>query len=287
MPVLKHGNADLHYEESGSGPPLILIHGFSVNATYWTRTGVAEKLAERYRVIVLDMRGHGRTRVAGEPWGLDADTLGGDVEALANGLGLSRFHLLGHSAGGMVAVRYAMDDSRRLASLILIGTGSATAFGEGDPRLRRQGLEIFAQLYERHGWDQLFTHLRHIPGPLLYHIYQHPEQERLWRLLEEICRLNDPKLLAHFARSFFTDPDSRMEGLKQISCPTLVLIGEQDKLFVKPSELMARQIPDAHHVVMRKIGHMTALEAPERTVREVLDFLNRLPPQPCPGGAGI
>jgi pimeloyl-ACP methyl ester carboxylesterase len=278
MPLLKHGNIDLHYEQSGSGPPLILIHGFSVNTAYWTRTGVMDTLAERYRAIVLDMRGHGRTRVAGEPRGFDADTLSGDVETLANGLGLGRFHLLGHSAGGMVAVRYAMRDSGRLSSLILLGTASATAFGEGDPRLRRQGLEIFAQLYERYDWDPLFMHLRYIPGPLLYHMNHHPESDRLWHMLEGICRLNDPKLLANFARSFFTDPDPRVERLKRISCPTLVLVGEQDKLFIKPSALLARHIPNAHHVVMRRIGHMTALEAPERTGREVLDFLDHLPP---------
>lgn len=277
MPILKRDNAVIHFEETGSGSPLMLLHGFSVTSAYWSKPGVTGRLARRYRVIAPDLRGHGRTHVNGAPLGFDADTMVEDIHALAAALAMERFHLVGHSMGGMVAVRYALRYSPGLLSLTLIGTGSATAFGAGDPRLRRQGLELFAQLYERFTWDQLFAHLRSIPGPLLYHLNFHPERERLWGLLEEISRENDPKTLGAFARSFFTDPDPRLEELRRIQCPTLVLLGDHDKLFISSSAELAREIPQARQVLMSRVGHMTALETPERTSQEILAFLAELP----------
>ena len=79
--------------------------------------------------------------------------------------------------------------------------------------------------------------------------------------------------LPEFMMSFYNDPDPMVEGLRQISVPTLLLIGEFDWVFIKPTELMAREIPDNRHVVMRGCGHMTALEAPKWTAHEILDFL--------------
>ena len=63
--------------------------------------------------------------------------------------------------------------------------------------------------------------------------------------MEQIFRLGDPDTIARFIRSFYTDPDPRLEGLRRIACPTLVLLGEHDVLFVEPSRLMAREIPRA------------------------------------------
>jgi pimeloyl-ACP methyl ester carboxylesterase len=64
-----------------------------------------------------------------------------------------------------------------------------------------------------------------------------------------------------------------IEGLRQIKCPTLVLLGEFDIVFLEPSEIMAREIPDVRHVILDGIGHMTAFENSERTIMEILDFL--------------
>ena len=80
--------------------------------------------------------------------------------------------------------------------------------------------------------------------------------------------------IARFIRSFYTDPDPRVEGLRRIACPTLVLLGEHDVLFVEPSRLMAREIPRARWVMLPGIGHMTAIEDPERTIGALLEFLD-------------
>jgi pimeloyl-ACP methyl ester carboxylesterase len=73
--------------------------------------------------------------------------------------------------------------------------------------------------------------------------------------------------------SFYTDPNPMVEGLRQIKCPTLVLLGEFDIVFLGPSEILAQEIPDARHVILDGIGHMTAIEDPQRTIEEIFEFL--------------
>lgn len=77
-------------------------------------------------------------------------------------------------------------------------------------------------------------------------------------------------------RSFYDDPDPRVKELRQIQCPCLVMLGEHDEVFIKPSELLARTIPNVQHVVLEGLGHMTAIEAPERTCEVLLEFLGSL-----------
>ena len=74
-------------------------------------------------------------------------------------------------------------------------------------------------------------------------------------------------------RHFYTDPDPKVSLLRGIKCPVLLLHGEYDVMFVKPNELMARVIPGAKYVVMKGLGHMTAIEDPEGLARELLSFL--------------
>ena len=116
MPFLSRDNANIYYEEAGSGEPVIAVHGLIENTAYWRVSGVSQRLAERYRFIAMDMRGHGRSVVEGEPTGYDADTIAADFEALADHLGCGRFHLLTHSTGGFAATRWAMENGPRLSS---------------------------------------------------------------------------------------------------------------------------------------------------------------------------
>ena len=69
MSTFTRGNAKIYYEEHGSGEPLIAVHGLIENATYWHLGGVTELLSKEYRFIPMEMRGHGRTKVQGEPTG--------------------------------------------------------------------------------------------------------------------------------------------------------------------------------------------------------------------------
>jgi pimeloyl-ACP methyl ester carboxylesterase len=111
------------------------------------------------------------------------------------------------------------------------------------------------------------------PGPFLFKMAEHPNNEGMWKIFEGFIRRHDRKAIMTFMLNFYSDPDPKVDGLRQIKCPTLVLLGEHDIVFLKPSELMAKEIPDVRHVIMEGVGHMTAIEDPERTSAELLDFL--------------
>ena len=276
MPYLKRGNANLHYEDTGSGEAIITNHGVGENAGYWSEPGVTAKLAERYRVISMDMRAHGETFVEGEPAGFDVETMADDIGALADHLGLDRFHLLTHATGGMVGARYAMRHSDRLITLMLTDTSSQTRllFPDTTEEQSAQGLELWAAGFEAATYDQIVAGAKVEPGVFLAGMAQNADAERMYLIWERILRRGDLKTIAKFLRSFYTDEDPHVDLLRGIKCPTLVLLGELDSMFIESSALMAKEIPDCRHVVMKGIGHMTAIEDTHGLLRELFDFLD-------------
>lgn len=281
MPYFERGHIRIYYEDVGKGEPIITNHGLMEDCGYWSETGITASLAEHYRVISMDMRGHGRTVVSSQPYGFDGGTMGNDFGALADYLGIDRFHILSHATGGMAAVRYAMTSSKRLLSLILTDTGSATApdlpMPEGQeqltPEARREAFILGAEARKVTPVTDWMTYVRANPGPFLFKMAEEPGAERRWGIYEGFLHRSDPVAIGNFMLSFYADPDPMVEGLRQIACPTLILLGEFDLVFLGPSEIMAREIPDNRQVILKGIGHMTAIEDPERTTREILGFL--------------
>ncbi len=97
-------------------PPLVLVHGLNANARYWT--GVASLLTDRFRILAPDLRGHGATGFLGRSY--DLATTRGELVAWADGLGLERFGLVGHSWGGKVALDVAAAFPDRIRQLVLV-----------------------------------------------------------------------------------------------------------------------------------------------------------------------
>ncbi len=279
MAFFKRDNARIYYEDIGQGEPIITNHGLSEDCNYWSETGIASKLAARYRVVSMDMRAHGRTVVEGEPFGYDADTMAADFDALTDHLGIGKFHLLSHATGGMVAARYGMIRSSRLISLMLTDTGSETRpLGyDTQGRLQEQAIRAITEApipIEMPPLEEQIANTHANPGVFLFKMAEQPYSDRLWRIYDGFLRRQDRRAIIEFMRNFYTDPDPRVDSLRQIKCPTLVLLGEFDYVFKKPSELMAREIPNVRYVVMKGLGHMTAIEAPIWTANELLDFLD-------------
>ncbi|MDK1024902.1 MAG: alpha/beta hydrolase [Gammaproteobacteria bacterium] len=290
MAYFKKGNARIYYEDIGEGEPILVNHGLSEDTGYWSETGVTAALAEKYRVISIDMRGHGRTIVEGEAKGYDEVTMGADLDALAEHLGIDRFHLLSHATGGMYAVRYGIRKSARLLSLMLTDTGSETLPTMYHPDGREITSEDMAQARKAAAeasktmpetsprepdFDERKAAWRANPGVFTFKMEQHPDSDEMFKVLDGFYqrRLSNPAM-QEFMASFYSDPDPMVEGLRQVQCPTLILIGEHDIVFIKPSDLMAQEIPDNRHLVMPGIGHMTAIEDSEGTIRELMDFLD-------------
>jgi len=276
MPVLQRDSARIYYEDIGCGEPIIAIHGLAQNSSFWSISGLSPALACKYRFISMDMRAHGRTAVADDSKGFNVETVVDDIEALADFLGFEHFHLLGHSTGGMAAVHLAMRSNDRLISLMLMDTSSATTLIAGNEQARIRFMERFAASFEDNSWDDIIAYTRKYPHPLFNGLDKQKDSEKIWRAVEIIMKQNDRISVGAFVRSFYTDPDPKIAALRQIKCPTLVLLGKLDKLMLEPSEIMAREIPGARHVLLEGVGHMSAIEAPERTLETILNFLETL-----------
>src|SRR5271157_3286140 len=180
MPFFTRGNAHIYYEEIGRGDPVVMVHGLVENATYWSICGVAGRVADSgCRVILMDMRGHGRTTVEKEPFGFDAETVGADILALADYLSFGKFHLVAHSAGGFASSRLAMKESGRFATLILTNTSSATSSVSGDPEKIRKFLESFARSFEQNTWDQILAFVKKNNEPLFRGIVESDRADEL------------------------------------------------------------------------------------------------------------
>lgn len=277
MPYFQRDNARIYYEDTGKGEPLIAIHGLIENTTYWSLTGVADRLADNFRLISMDMRGHGRTVVDGDPKGFDDETMGDDIIELANHLDLDRFHVLTHSTGGFIASRYAMKDCSRFASLVLTDTASFTSVINAAPDSIKRFHDKFAESFEKASWPDMFAFLRKTPGPFFRGIGESERREELFEIALRMVEINDRFVIASFVRSFYTDPDQRVEGLRKITSPVLVIYGEKDDLFIQSSRLMAKEIPGAEIIEYPGVGHMTAIEEPERLASDIIAFIKRHP----------
>lgn len=286
MAYLWRDNHGIYYDDNGAGEPIFTIHGFAESGMYWSRTGVSGGLIDAgYRVIDIDMRGHGRSVPLGDDPGYNVESVASDFGALAEHLGLDQFHLLTHATGGFAALRYAMDSSDRLLSLMSTDTGAATSPNdefcdpqyEGalqplkeptprpeNPPARRSTAENMRDARKGDG------------GPFLNRLNANPDPDRCWRWTTEILATGNLEYRGDFARSFYLDPNHYADRCRGIACPSLVLLGEHDVMFVKASELLARTIPNVKHVVMPGLGHMTAIEDPQGILREILTFLGSL-----------
>lgn len=295
MPYLNRPDAKIFFDDTGSGQPIITMHGFIENGSYWGRTGVSGALADAgYRVIDMDMRGHGRSVPEGERSSYAIESVVDDIGALADRLALPRFHLLTHATGGMAGLRYAMDHSDRLLSLTSSDTASATIPLDKycdpiwddrpvppDPDVVSVA-EYNTRLLESHrDFNHMVQSLRqnidnHQLSPFHNRFNLNPDPERCWRWVEQIYAVNNPKTCADFAREFYADHDPHTAGLKRIQCPNLVLVGEHDFYQRKPSEQIARCVRQAELVVLEGLGHMTAIEDPKQVTALVVKFLHSL-----------
>jgi pimeloyl-ACP methyl ester carboxylesterase len=121
MPFITHRGQPIHYTVEGSGPLIILQHGLFVDGQSWVQAGFVAALSDRYRVACVDSLGHGQSDKPADPALYALDQRAGDIVAVADDLGCSRFHLVGHSMGGWMAAGVARRHPHRLASLTVGG----------------------------------------------------------------------------------------------------------------------------------------------------------------------
>lgn len=271
MPRITGAHLDFFVEDVGQGEPLLLLHGFTGSAESWQ--WLIPRLAREYRVLAVDLPGHGRT---GSPrdWGrYGFSPLVEDLTLLLNRVGVGRCHLLGYSLGGRVALHLALAAPERIQTLIL----ESSSPGIADPRERQARIrsdEALAERIEREGiagftdfWERLplWESQNRLPPALL-------SEQRRQRLA------NDPAGLAGSLRALGT---GRMDNLRPLLSgfdrPVLLIAGAEDAKYLGLSAEMAGLLPRSRRVVVPEAGHNVHLEAPAAFLRLLLDFLRQHP----------
>ncbi len=248
----------LYYEVAGSGHPLVLIHGFTLDTRMWDDQ--FEAFAESYEVIRYDMRGFGKSDVPSGETYAPAD----DLRALLEGLGMERAHVVGLSMGGGLAIDFALAYPEATDALIAVdsilggyqwrefGVTLASVFSAARESCVEAAKEVwlnsplFAPAMEKR---DVAARLRQmVSGYSGWHFVN-----------ENPVRPIDP---------------AAIQRLGEILAPTLVVIGERDLPdFHTIADTLERSIPGARKAVLPGVGHMSNMEDPERFSETVLNFL--------------
>ena len=238
--------ADLHYQLRGTGEPLLLLHGFTGSGDDWRHLFDMEELGRRYRLIIPDARGHGRS--TNRSGAFSHRQCARDVSALCAHLGVGRCKAIGLSLGGNTLLHLATADVDRLAAMVLIGAPSYF------PAQARAIMRMFTP-ETRSDDEWAAMRARHAGGD--------DQIRALWRIA------------VGFADSYedmtFTPPH-----LATIKARTLIVTGDRDPLY--PLEIFVEQyraIPSAALQVLPSAGHDAVFGAGRAGfVRAALDFLD-------------
>lgn len=255
MRVTMDDGVALEVTDTGSGPALLLVHGFGGAKEDFADH--IDALAARHRVVTFDHRGHGESDCPPDIDAYSLDRMATDVISVADALGIDTFRLLGHSMGGMVARRVVLAQPRRVDALVLMDTSPGPI-----ANIDRDAMEAAATVMLDEG-KEVLKPLLDAAATLATPAYEHllaerpgfqEFEDRKWQALSGV-------MWAAMARQIARQPD-QLALLAGVRCPTLVIVGEQDASFVDGSRQMAATIPGAELVVVPGAGHSPQFENP-------------------------
>ncbi len=267
MPRLSTEGPELHYEDVGTGAPVILVHGWSLSSAAFGEE--IALLARSRRAIAPDLRGHGRS-AAGTPFGLG--DLANDLVSLANALALERAVLLGWSLGAQVALAALPLLRRRLAALVLVAGTPRFTEGEGWPHgVPPRSVEVLANRVRR---DAARAAARFFDGMFADGELDEDGRRRADRVREAVSPPDPASALA--ALDVLAREDLR-PGLAAVDVRTLLLHGEADPICpAAASRAMAAAIPHARLAILPGAGHAPFVSQPTAFRDELGAFLREV-----------
>jgi 3-oxoadipate enol-lactonase len=253
----------LAYTESGSGTPLVLLHGFPFDARMWDEQ--LRGLSDIARVIAPDLRGFGRSTSI-DPFTMESQA--DDVHALLQSIGGGPCILAGMSMGGYIALAYIKKYPQDVRALALIDTKAAGDDAAGK-RARDQMIELARAQGARAIADKMQPKLiaPHTPD-------KRPQVLQRMRQIMEHC----PPLTIEHALAAMRDRPDHTAALAKIAVPTLIIVGEHDAV-TPPSvaEQMRASIPDSLLATIPHAGHMAVMEEPQGVNNQIRNFIEVLP----------
>jgi 3-oxoadipate enol-lactonase len=249
---------EIYWRESGRGPALVLINGWSASGLAWPRAWIRE-LERDFRVIRVDNRGSGYSRFAPTPFTMP--DLADDVAAVLDEVETASAIVVGMSMGGMIAQEFAIGHHDRLAGLVLIATRPPTPAYAPPTTTTGLTLDLLAPPRGHESLDSYFTRLWTMstgPG------FAEREPEAIAELAAQVASRPTPRaMLMHQLRA--VNGWGHAERLRGITAPTAIVHGTEDRM-VEPvnGRRLAELMPGAAHFELQGVGHLPPLEAPHR-----------------------
>jgi len=263
--MISLNDGQLHYEEAGSGQPVVLLHAGIADSRMWDAQ--FDVFAAHYRVVRYDMRGFGRSTTPTMPYAHVSDLV-----ALLDHLGIERPILIGASQGGRVALEFALLHPERTAALVLSAPGlrgydysdAVAHYAEANDAAWEAGDIALATDLDMRMW---------VDGP-----------RRRVEAVDPAFRERARLLVEHVYHTASVDvpeqpPElSLVDRLSSIQAPGLILVGEYDVPdFVNIAGMVAFALENADKVMIAGAAHLLPMELPDEFNRHVLAFLKDLP----------
>ena len=230
------------YAEFGHGRPVILLHGGLSNANYWGKQ--VRALDRRYRVIVMDSRGHGRSSRNEQPYGYDL--MAADVIGLMDHLKIKKAAIVGWSDGAIIGLDIAMHHPERVAKLFAFAANS-------DP----SGVADIAH-------SKVFNDFIARAGKEYERLSPTPKQYK--QFVDQITKMWE------------TQPHWTAADLEKIHVPTWIVDADHDEAIKRENtEFMAAHIPGAGLLLQPEVSHFSFLQDPEQFNDDLLHFLEHVP----------
>lgn len=251
---------EITYDDVGSGPVVVLLHGYPFNRSLW-RDQMAV-LQQNYRVIVPDLRGHGGSAILPGPSTMEL--MAGDIAGLLDNLNIAQATIGGLSMGGYVALAFYRLFPARVHSLILAAT---RAPGDNDEAKRNR--EVQAKKARLEGMEGIADALL----PKLLTADTVTKRPEIVKHLRGMMASTNPEGAAAALEGMAIRQD-QTSFLSQIAVPTLILVGSEDAITPPAdAELMHREIAGSRLEIIKGAGHVVNLEKPEAVNAAVAKFL--------------
>ena len=257
MADISVNGTSLHYNVSGTGPPLILVHGFGVDSTVFR--GEAELLSKKFTLYIYDHRGHGKSPKLKDASSYTVEQFSSDLAAFIEALAIENPILFGHSMGGTIVLKYILEHPSHVRALIL-----ASTFAKRSPSLKEKFLLKISR----------FLPVGVVSKPFAKNCLKNKTGDNLMRLLKIYKRTGKTVMLAS---ALSLGQSNVIDQLSGISVPCLIIHGDDDRGVPCDNGLLLHQgIGGSIFKTISGGSHMLGWEFTEEYHREILAFLGGL-----------
>jgi len=253
--------ASIFYNDTGSGLPVVFLHGFCETSDIWS--GIQNHLSKKFRVITIDLPGFGGSRLLKHAFSLQ--DVASEIKAFLDSIQLKEYVLIGHSLGGYVALAFSKLYGDQLLGL---GMFHSSAFEDDDDKKENR-----TRLMEFIGKNGVRTFIKTFI-PSLFYKENIDTLHDIIRSLKKSAERTDPEAVIQYARAMRDRPSS-VDLLRGFQKPVMFIIGEDDPSVPIEKSLEQAILPNDSHILrLEKTGHMGMFEKPDETTSFIEGFLN-------------